>query len=98
MRRIFTILGPVGVTLALPAAAMAQAATFAGGIFQESICDLIGLMGGSLGAMLTSAAIVTALVGAAVGGFGNFRSAVMVGASSFGFAAGISVYFGNFNC
>jgi len=75
-----------------------QSNGFAGGIFIDAICDLYGLLGGSLGAMLTTAAIVTGLVAAAVGGFGSLRSAAVVAISCFAITSSVSVYFGTFNC
>jgi hypothetical protein len=71
---------------------------FAGGVFVNAICDLYDLVGGSLGALLTTAAVVTAVIGAAMGGFQNAKSAVLVGISAFGISSGVSVYFGTFNC
>lgn len=75
-----------------------QSNGFAGGIFIEAICDLYGLLGGSLGAMFTSAAVVTGLVAAAVGGFQSIRSAAIVAISCFAITSSVSVYFGTFNC
>ncbi len=75
-----------------------QSNGFGGGIFVSAICDLYGLIGGSLGAMLTSAALFTGLVAAAVGGFQSVRSAVMVAVGSFAMSSGVSLYFGTFNC
>lgn len=71
---------------------------FAGGIFVESICDLYSLVGGTFGALLTSAALMTGLIAAAVGGFQEVRTAVMAGVASFAIASGVSIYFGRFDC
>ncbi len=71
---------------------------FAGGVYTDAICDLIGLMGGGLGALLTGTAIATGLIAAAVGGFNSIKAAIIVGISSFALTALVSIFFGTFNC
>ncbi|MFN8391903.1 MAG: hypothetical protein U0136_16560 [Bdellovibrionota bacterium] len=71
---------------------------FAGGVFVDAICDLMDLLGGSLGAMLTTAAVVTGLIGAVSGGFQHVKSAISVAVGAFAISAGLSLYFGDFGC
>ena len=98
---------PALALILLPAVAFAgglddagayQSGGFAGGIFVEAICDLYSLVGGQMGAMMTSAALCTGLIGAAVGGFQNMKAALATGVACFAFTSGVSLYFGSFNC
>lgn len=71
---------------------------FADGAFVEAICDIFSLMGNELGALLTSAALLAALVYAAIGGFGQSIAAVIVAVSAFAMTSAVSLYFGVFSC
>ena len=71
---------------------------FAGGIFIDVICDIYDLMGGDLGALLTTASLFVAICAAAIGGMGMVRSSIVVAVASFSLSTGVSIYFGKFSC
>lgn len=71
---------------------------FADGAFVESICDIFSLMSSGLGAFLTTASLLVALVYAAVGGLSHTTAAVIVAVSAFSLTSIVSLYFGSFAC
>ena len=68
------------------------------GPIREVFCDIAGLMEGSLGGLLASAAVVLAVGGAAFGDFTNAKSAMVVGIGGATILAGVSLYFGDMGC
>lgn len=68
------------------------------GPIRQVYCDLVGLMQGSFGGLLLSAAALMAIAGAMMGDFSGGKAAIMVGVCSFTIAAGISLYFGDLGC
>jgi hypothetical protein len=68
---------------------------FAGGVIRDVHCDLVELVEGSFGGMLTAVAGAMGLVYAALGNPKYSIAAVIVACGSFGMSAGISLYFGD---
>ena len=71
---------------------------FADGAIREVFCDILGLVEGQFGALLASAAGVTAIAYAAFGQRGHASSAIITAVGAASIAAGISLYFGDFGC
>lgn len=94
--------------LLLPETVLAQATepwegaytnkAFAGGEIREVYCDLVGLMEGSLGALLASAAAVLALASAAFGDARHGTTLIVCAIGTATISVGVSLYFGDFGC
>ncbi len=68
---------------------------FAGGIIRDVHCDMLELVEGSFGGMLTAVAGAMGLVYAALGNPKYSVAAIGVACGCFGMSAGISIYFGD---
>ena len=71
---------------------------FAGGVFVEAICDLMSLLTGSLGGLLTAAAFLVALAIAVTNNFKGIAAGIMVAVGCYTVASWMSFGFGQFNC
>lgn len=79
--------------------AFAQSApTFNDYEIKEASCQLMDLMGGAMGALLTAVAGVGALVGAAFGAYRAATSLITVAVSAYILPTLVSLWFGNLNC
>lgn len=74
------------------------AGSFAGGVFVDATCDVLWYVSGSFGAMLTSAALLGGVVGAAMGNFKLATAAVVVAISCYTMSDMVTLYFGDLGC
>lgn len=71
---------------------------FADGAIRDVVCDIMGLVGGTFGGMLLTAAGIVAMTYAAFGDAKYASSLIVVGVGAFAMSAMISIYFGDLGC
>lgn len=71
---------------------------FAGGVIRDFYCDAVGLMEGTLGALLLAVAGTVAVGQAVFGDFSGAKSALITGVGAVSLAVATSLAFGAFDC
>ena len=100
------LLACAGLLLLLPDLALAgepfpgayTAPAFANNAIRSVFCDLLSLIEGEFGGMVTAAAGVFAIGYVAFGDIRKGSSLIVVAGGFFAISAGVSLYFGTFDC